>query len=602
MKQFFKYVLATLVGTFLSAVLLIFVLTLFVIGSLASLNSAKIEDVQVKKGSILHLKLNKPILERSGPDDFNFSPSGFQLDRKMGLREIVENIEKATKDDRISGIYLDVTVPMTGMASVEEIRNALIDFKASGKWVVAYSEIFTQKGYYLASVSDEIYLYPEGIMEWKGLNASVMFLKEFLNRMGVEMQVIRGKNNKFKSAVEPFLGSKMSEANREQVSKYVGSIWDHVLQHTGDARNLNPDSLDAIAENFSIRSAADAVNAGLITAVAYPDEIDQNLMGKVDVDDREDLNLISIGRYTKAKLPKKEGEEDAPVHKRDRIAIVYAQGGIADTQGDAESIGFNIAEAIRDAREDDKVKAIVLRINSGGGSALMSDIIWRETMLARESKPLVVSMGDVAASGGYYIAAAANHIYAHPNTITGSIGVFGILPNMQKLMNNKLGITFDGVKTNRYADIGSLVDPLTDEEYGIIQQGVEEVYETFLQRVSDGRNMTPEAVDAIGQGRVWTGTDALDLGLVDELGGLQDAIDKAAELAELESYKVRDLPKVSSPLEKFMEDLKGGKAFAKALDSELSGQYSMYRQFKFVQELMELKGVQARMPYIIEVD
>ena len=557
MKQFFKFTFASMLGFLLSGFALFLVMSFVIGGIIASASSFDSADmVQVSDNSILHLNLNQSITERSNDQDnpFNNIP-GIMAENTLGLNQIKKALKHAATDDKIKGIYIDISIAAAGYATIKEVRDEIIEFKKSGKWVYAYSNVYSQRAYYLASVADKVYLHPQGGMEWKGIYSEVVFFKGLLEKVGIEAQVIRGSNNKFKSAVEPFIATQMSEANKEQVAKYIGVLWDEMKLEIGISRPNIKDLLESAAENYSIRSAADAVNLAFVDESLYRDEF-EDLLAKESGNSVNDLNFIKVKKYAKSlgRKTKKKGDDQTPSYKQDKIAIVYANGGIGDGKGDTENIGTNIAEALKDARNDDKVKAIVLRVNSPGGSALMSDIIWREVTLAKAEKPLVVSMGNYAASGGYYISAAADKIYAQPNTITGSIGVFGILPNAKKVLNEKLNIYTDGVETNQYARMGLPTDALTAEEYTIIQSGVDNIYGTFIGLVAEGRGVTTEYVDSIGQGRVWAGTDALRLGLVDELGGLDDAIAEAAKMAEIEDYRTVDLPKMKDPIEEILAE------------------------------------------------
>jgi protease-4 len=592
-----------MLGTFISVFLLFFIFFVIIAGAISAAFSDLDKQNQVTKvenNSILHIELSGPITDRGPERDMDFNFGSFSSVSRLGLNQILSNIKKAKADDNIKGIYLDLSIVSGGMASVEEIRNELIDFKSDGKWIVAYSEVYSQKAYYLASVADEIYVYPEGGVDFRGLSTNIAFLKGMFDKLEIDMQVIRGSNNKFKSAVEPFMLDEMSQANRLQTEKWMGSLWDKMLIGIASSRNIPKDKLDEFANTYAIQTAQDAADKGLITAVKYGDEVVEILKDKVEIEKDKDLKLVTMGRYRRAPEPsKKDGETKTfvPSYKKAKIAVIYASGGISSGESRDEAIGSEtFAEAIRDARTDTTVKAIVLRINSPGGSALASDVIWRETVLAKAEKPLIVSMGDVAASGGYYIAAAADRIYAQPNTITGSIGVFGVLPNMKEFFNNKMGITFDGVKTDQYADFGDVSRPLTDGEYLIIQKGVDQIYSQFTKIVSEGRNIPIEKVDSIGQGRVWSGTDALAIGLVDEIGGLDDAIAEAARRAGIEDYVQRDLPKRKDPFQEFLESF-SAEMGARITAFQLGNDEALIKQFKQIKEIQEMKGIQARIPY-----
>ncbi|PKP39090.1 MAG: signal peptide peptidase SppA, partial [Bacteroidetes bacterium HGW-Bacteroidetes-15] len=515
MRDFFKYLFATVAGILLTSIIL-FLIFLGIIGAMVA-KSDKVVDV--KENTLLVLKFDNEIVDRGSNNpmaDFDFmSLSPVQ---KLGLNDILKGIKNAAEDPKIKGIYLENTDVPAGSATVEEIRNALIKFKESGKFIISYSNVYSQKSYYLASVSDKIILNPEGQMEWVGLRSEIMFYKNAFDKLGIEMQVIR--HGKFKSFAEPFMYDKMSPENREQIMTYVGSIWNQWVDGISKERNLTAEQLNTMADNFAVRNAKTAVENGLIDSILYKDQVIDLLKSLTDTKPEKDINSVGIGQYAKVPLAK-EGKE----FTKDKIAVIYASGSIIDGESKGADIaGDHYGRVIREARRDSTVKAIVLRINSGGGSALASDIIWREMSLAKQVKPVIVSMGDVAASGGYYIAAPADVIVANPTTITGSIGVIGIIPNVKEGMNKKLGITVDVAKTNKYSDLMTIFRPLTAEEKSIIQMGVVEVYNTFIGHVAEGRGITTEQVDEIGQGRVWSGVNAMDIKLIDEFGGLERAI------------------------------------------------------------------------------
>lgn len=578
----------------LGLVLGIFLLFAILAGIGASMSDT--ETVEVKDNSVLHIKLDFELKERGNNSPFgNFDPSTFEAKPSVGLNNILASLKNAANDDKIKGVYLDLQSTPAGMATVEEIRNALLEFKKSGKWIVSYSEIYTQKAYYLASVSDELWLNPQGIVEWKGLGAQLMFLKGMFEKLEVEPQIIR--YGKFKSAVEPLMLDKMSEANRMQTMTYMSDLWNKMLTGISEGRGKTVEELDRMAQDALIQNGKDALDNGLVDALLFKDQVLDSLRSRLSITkEDEKINFIGLAKYKDAPIVKGKDEKSA---KKDKIALVYAVGSIEGGEGDDETIGSEkISAEIRKARLDDKVKAIVLRVNSPGGSALASDVIWREVVLAKAVKPVVVSMGDVAASGGYYIACAADTIVAQPNTITGSIGVFGVLMNAQKMVNNKLGIMIDTVKTNRFADLGTPFRPLTDGERDIIQNGVNEIYLDFITKVAAGRGMTTAEVDSIGQGRVWSGEDALEKGLVDVLGGIVDAIAIAARMAKVENYRIVEYPAMKDPMQALVEELtgKGEEVFLK----NRLGQY--YEYVKDVEGLMQMKGVQARLPYQIYID
>jgi protease-4 len=554
------------------------------------------EAPKVKTNTVLHLDFPYEIPDRnSGNPLDNFDFDRFEASPNLGLNEILGNIKKAKDDEHISGIFLNTVFLQTGAASVEEIRDALIDFKSSGKFVISYAEAYSQKAYYLASVADEIHLNPAGFFEFKGLSMQLMFFKGAMEKLDIEPQVIR--HGKFKSAVEPFILDKMSPENRTQSEKFIGTIWDHLLEGISESRNIDIQKLNELADNMSISHPKQALEAGLIDRLSYEDEVIELLKEKAGIAADDKLSLVKLTKYSRVKHKQKGDAEKA---FNNRVAVVYALGEIRSGKSSEGVMGSEtIAKAIREAREDDKVKAVVLRVNSPGGSALASDVIWRETILTKAKKPVVVSMGNVAASGGYYISCAADRIFASENTITGSIGVFGLIPNMQGFFNNKLGISIDTVKTNRHSDINTVFRPLTKTEKDIIQGIVENVYSDFTSKVAEGRNMPVTTVDSIGQGRVWSGKDALKIGLVDEMGGLEKAIAAAAELAELdEDYKVKGYPEQDQPfhllLNEFASDAEG------ALLKKTFG--DSYNHYKHLHSFVQQQGIFTRMPFNIIIE
>ena len=585
MKQFLKFTLAAAAGLMLGVFSIIIIFSI-----LAASGDSK--EVQLDEPHVLRIELNGEIQDRVEEMAFDLSEITGQDVNILGLNDILANIKKAKTDENIKGIYIEIGMISAGFASREEIRNALLDFKESGKFITTYSEIYTQGSYYLASVADYICMYPEGGMELRGLNSTIPFFTNALKKMGIEPQVIR--HGKFKSAVEPFMLTEMSDENREQIETYMGSIWEHFLKNVASDRELTRDRLNEIADNLEIQTTEDALRLGLIDSLFYRDQFQNHLANLMEQENYDDINFVSLKKYNKVK-----NENARDKFKKEKVAVIYAQGEIQSGEGSETVIGSErISKAIRKARKDEKVKAIVLRVNSPGGSALASDVIWREMKLANEEKPVVVSMGDVAASGGYYIACASDKIYASPNTITGSIGVFGIMPNIEELMTDKIGITFDNVKTNKFADLGSVNRPLTQEEYDIIQKGVVDVYNTFTSKVAEGRDMSQENVDDIGQGRVWSGTNAMDINLIDEYGGLETAIAGAAELAELEDYRIYELPEQKDPFQELLEQLEEDMQTS-WIKYQLGDQYKYY---KTIQDIKHLKGVQARMPYQFVID
>ncbi len=586
MKQFLKITLASALGLILATLSLIFFIALIA-------SSTESEEIKLTEAHILKLELSGTIQDRVA--EMSFDPLAEIMGNKqtaLGLNNILKNITKAKTDPNIKGIYLEMGSLNAGFATIEEIRNALLDFKESGKFISTYSEYYSQRAYYLAAVANTICIYPEGALELNGLNNTIMFYTDALKKIGIEPQIIR--HGKFKSAVEPYMLTEMSDANREQVETFMGSIWEQFLLNISSDRSIDKEKLNSLIDNFDIKTPRDAKQLGLVDELFYRDQIQDHLTKLMEIEKFEDIKFISHSKYKRVK------NENARIEfKKDKIAIIYAQGAIESGEGNETTIGSErISKAIREARLDDKVKAIVLRVNSPGGSALASDVIWREMTLAKAAKTVVVSMGDVAASGGYYIACDADRIYASPNTITGSIGVFGIMMSFEELFTDKLGLSFDQVKTNKFADLGSTNRPLTKEEYSIIHAGVVEVYNTFTSKVAQGRKMSQENVDAIGQGRVWSGTNAMDINLIDNYGGLQEAIKGAAELADMEDYRLYELPIEKDPLQQILEELETG--FSTSIMKYNLGQE--YKYYKTLNDIKNLKGIQARMPYQFTID
>ena len=478
MIQFFKFMFASMLGMVL-ALIIFFFISLAIIGGMVSSLGKK--EVSVSNHSILELRFDKSIRERSPKDpfdlDFDFS------EKSQGLNDILKNIDKAKRDSHIEGILLRPAWVSQGAATMEEIRNALIDFRKSGKFIYAYGDAYTQGSYYLASVADKIFLQPEGNFDWRGLHAELMFLKGTLAKLEVEPEVIR--HGKFKSAVEPFINDKMSAENKLQISTLINSVWDNYIGKVAASRKLDENKLKQTASDLKIQTPPDAVDLGLVDKLAYYDQVIAELKRRTGHKETDKLKLVDLKKYDNVSV------SSGKPFSKNKIAVIYAVGSIQGGKGDDNTIGSDrISETIRKARLDSSIKAIVLRVNSPGGDALASDVIWREMVLAKKAKPVIVSMGDVAASGGYYISCAADTIVAQPNTITGSIGVFGLLFNTQKFFNNKLGITFDTVKTGKFADIGYTSRPLSQEEKDIIQKEVERIYDTFLSHVSDGRDIS----------------------------------------------------------------------------------------------------------------
>ena len=585
MKSFLKNILSTIIGIVLSTIVII--LLFFGIISIGlSLN--KSDESIVTDNSILEINLSElSVVERASDNPLNSFSFSSEISKTISLKQVLDNIEKAKKDNKIQGIYINTSYINAGISQIEEIRNKLLEFKSTGKPIIAYSEVYSQSAYYLASVANKIYLNPEGIIEIKGLSASVMFYKGMLEKLDVDVQIIR--HGKFKSAIEPFILEKMSEENREQLQLLLNSIANNLMDSIAKQRGISLKDVHQHANNLSLENAQKCVDLKYADALLYQDQIEDTLIA---LSKATSLNLINLYKYTNVKTEKK-------LISRNKIAIIYATGEIKSGKGNVTTIGSKTtSEAIKKAREDKKTKAIVLRINSPGGSALASDVIWRETILAKAEKPLVVSMGDLAASGGYYIACAADSIIANPTTITGSIGVFGMIPNLQKLYKNKIGITIDTVNTNHHADMG-INRPLTKFEKNKIQRNIEGIYKTFITHVGEGRGMSTNSVDKIGQGRVWTGYDAKDIGLIDTYGGIEKAIEIAAYLADIKDYRVISLPKKKDPFIELASKISNSSILADQILEKLGFTTELTDP---IEKLLKNEKIQARLPYIMKLE
>jgi len=586
MKQFFKFMFASMAGSVLLS-LIMFIIFLFMMVSVASFT--KKTAIEVRQNSVLTLKLDNPIPDRTSEDPFgNFNFNSMKDGKVQGLDNLLTTLKRAAKDEKIKGIFLDLTDVPSGMATIEEVRRELLDFKKSGKFIISYSDDYSQRAYYLSTVADKIFLNPEGNITFKGLAAELSFFKGTLEKLDVQAQIIR--HGKYKSAVEPFIMDKMSDANREQYQKLLDVLWKQMLDGISAQRKIAIEELNLIADSLKIQIAADALKYKLVDKLIYRDEVLADLRVELGIKENDKVNFITGAKYFKAK-----GKEKFVLGKK-KIAVVYALGQIGTGEGDEQTVGSDkLSESLREARNDSSVRAIVLRINSPGGSALASEVIWREVVLAQKVKPVVVSMGDVAASGGYYIACGAGKIFAQPNTLTGSIGVFGVVPNMEKFFKNKLGITFDVVKTNKYSDYVTVTRSLHPYETQVLTKQIENIYKVFVGHVADGRKMKTADVDSIGQGRVWSGVDAKRIGLVDEIGGLQNAIDAAAKQAGITDYKIEKYPKYKDVftqiIEEFMEESSETKV------KEVLGEN--YSYYKYLQNMQQQKGVQARLPFDI---
>ncbi len=581
MKQFFKFMFASMLGT----LILIIIVTLISIGIVAGIVAmASHEEVVVSKNTILLARFNKEIADRGTKSKLVMGYSG--PEKITGLNDILENLEKAAKDDNIAGIYLDLSDIPSGISTIDEIRNELLNFKKSEKFIWAYGEVLSQKSYYLASVADKIFLNPQGGIDFKGVASEMVFLKGLLEKLDVKMQIIR--HGKFKAATEPLFLDKMSPENRKQITELITDIWENMVDGISEERKIGKVELNNIADSLKIQTAQDALKYKLVDQLVYKDELLDEMKKKLAIDAKKKIQYVTMDKYTDVVVTKKQE------NLKHKIAVIYASGSIGGGEGDDQSIGSEkTSKALRKAREDEKVKAIVFRINSGGGSALASDVIWREIDLARKVKPVVASFGDVAASGGYYIACAATKIIADPTTITGSIGVFGVIPNFQGLFSKKLGITFDWAMTNKNGDYIPVMKPLSTYQTMLLQREVDHIYEGFTGKVAAGRNLDISKVDSIGQGRVWSGSDAKTIGLIDDFGGLTKAIEVAAELAKTTDYHLISLPEQKEWFEELIDQITGNDPSA-SLKQTLGENYQYYRYLK---EISEMKGVQARMLY-----
>jgi protease IV len=588
MKKFLLYTLATITGIIIASILM------FIIGlaSLSVMVASGDKTVTVSDNTVLVLNAGVDIPDKGDPSPLSgFDIMNMSFTPTPGLNEILADIKKAASDKKISGILIENGLISPGWATTDEIRNALIKFKESGKFVISYSDyVLTQEGYFLSTAADKIYLNPGAMMDFRGLSGEVMFYKKALEKIGVDVQVIR--HGKFKGAVEPFILDEMSKENREQIQDYIGSIWNHVVAGIASSRQIPATQVNKLADELVGNNASDALQNKLVDGLIYRDGLIDTLKSKTGLKKTDKVKYLSMAKYSKVPDPNKT------YSATNKIAVIYAEGTIVTGKGSDGSIGgTGFASLIRSQRLDSNIKAIVLRVNSPGGSAVASDQMWRELSLAVKDKPVIVSMGNYAASGGYFISAPATKIYASPVTVSGSIGVFGMIPNAGKLLKDKLGITTETVKTNKNSDFPSLFRPMTGIEQQVMQKSIENIYSDFVSKVSQGRKMRIGAVDSIGQGRVWSGNRAKEIGLVDEIGGLEDAIKGAAALAGIEKYAVRELPETEDPLTKILSGLTG-EIKTRMILNELGVNAKYYNDLK---ELSSMSGIQARLPYFIEI-
>ena len=587
MKDFLKFTLATVTGIIISSVVLFFISILVVFSMVSSSES----ETQVRKNSVMMLDLNGTLTERSQENPLDFL---MKEDYKTyGLDDILSSIRKAKENEDIKGIYMQATSLGAGFASLEEIRDALKDFKESGKFIVAYGDTYTQNLYYLSSVADKVLLNPQGMLEWRGLAATPMFFKDLLEKIGVEMQIF--KVGTYKSAVEPFISTEMSPANREQVNVYLSSIWGQITSSVAESRNLSLEALNKEADRMLMfYPAEESVKNGLVDTLIYKNDVRDYLKNMVGIDKDDNMPVLGIQDMINVK-------KNVPRDKSGNvIAVYYAYGEIDGGSSASTDEGINSEKVIKDLRklkDDENVKAVVLRVNSPGGSAYGSEQIWYAVNQLKKEKPVIVSMGDYAASGGYYIACNADTIVAEPTTLTGSIGIFGMMPNAKGL-TEKLGVNFDVVKTNPYADFGNLTRPMNDGEKGLMQMYVNKGYELFLTRCSDGRGISMEELDKIAQGRVWTGSTAKELGLVDELGGLDKALEIAIAKAGVDAYTVMNYPKKEGFLESLMNTNPGNYIKARMLNGKMN---DVYRQFSIIENFDKIDRIQARVPFELNI-
>lgn len=580
--SWFKVFLASLFGFFIGMGLLVGIFFLVIFG----LGRSGKKELSVKDNSVLELRLGVDVPDRAAKNGFMFGNDD-QM-QNIGLDDILNGIDEAIEDKKIKGIALHTDYYSGGLATAEEIRNKLMAFKKAGKFIYAYGEVYTEQGYYIASVADKIYLNPKGMMDFNGFAAQIMMYKGMFDKLGVKFEVFRA--GKYKSAVEPYVNDKLSEPNKEQINRYITSIFGHHLKQISIARGIDSGVLADIAANYKARSAEASKQLKIVDETAYQDQFEEGIRKKLGLKEKDKTNLVSFAKY--AARAEREGSG------KDKIAVIYCNGTInvgKDESG--EGIGSeSLAATIKKARLDNKIKAIVLRVNSPGGSALASDIIAREVELARKVKPVVVSIGNVAASGGYYISCMADSIFAQPNSITGSIGVFALITNISELYNNKMGLGYETITTGKFADMGRPDRPLTDDQRQLLQDVVNNIYSDFLQVVGKGRHMDTSKVSELAQGHVYTAVDAKSLGLVDGFGGLDRAILAAARKAKLTKYRLVSMPRIKEPFEQFFGSKDAKESIKTAFKEEFGEAFSIYQQMK---DIKNLSGIQMRMPFTL---
>lgn len=585
MKDFIKYTMATVVGLVLVSI----IMGILTFVSMAGMIASEGMSSPIEKKSVLRITLKGSITERAGEEN-PLSKLGGETTQQIALDQALQALEKAAKNDKIEGIYMEGGILSAYPAEVQELRQALLEFKKSGKWIIAYADTYSRSAYYLCSVADKVYLNPIGMLDWSGLSSNPMFFTGLMKKLGIKMQVF--KVGTYKSAVEPYIAEQMSDANREQVSSYQQSIWNNMLKDVAKSRKTTAEALNSLADSLTILSGPEAsVKGGLVDKLCYQDEVKKILKNKAKMDEDESLRFVSISDVALS--------EELNDKVDDEIAVYYAYGEIKEdiTGGFAQESAITSKQMTKDLqelREDDDVKAVVLRVNSPGGSAYASEQIWREVQLLSKEKPVIVSMGALAASGGYYISCGANKIFAEPTTLTGSIGIFGMIPDATELLTDKLGLSFDVVKTNAHSDFGAMGRPLNESECRLMQAHINQGYELFTGRVAQGRKISQDSVKAVAEGRVWTGEQAMKIGLVDKLGNLNDAIAAAAKAAKIEKYSVGRYPEPAPWFASLLQEKK-----ADYMDSQMrSALGEFYPAFSLIRNLKNQDAIQARMTFI----
>ena len=585
MKDFIKYTMATVVGLVLVSI----IMGILTFVSMAGMIASEGMSSPIEKKSVLRITLKGSITERAGEEN-PLSKLGGETTQQIALDQALQALEKAAKDDKIEGIYMEGGILSAYPAEVQELRQALLKFKKSGKWIIAYADTYSRSAYYLCSVADKVYLNPIGMLDWSGLSSNPMFFTGLMKKLGIKMQVF--KVGTYKSAVEPYIAEQMSDANREQVSSYQQSIWNNMLKDVAKSRKTTAEALNSLADSLTILSGPEAsVKGGLVDKLCYQDEVKKILKNKAKMEEDESLRFVSISDVALS--------EELNDKVDDEIAVYYAYGEIKEdiTGGFAQESAITSKQMTKDLqelREDDDVKAVVLRVNSPGGSAYASEQIWREVQLLSKEKPVIVSMGALAASGGYYISCGANKIFAEPTTLTGSIGIFGMIPDATELLTDKLGLSFDVVKTNAHSDFGAMGRPLNESECRLMQAHINQGYELFTGRVAQGRKISQDSVKAVAEGRVWTGEQAMKIGLVDKLGNLNDAIAAAAKAAKIEKYSVGRYPEPAPWFASLLQEKK-----ADYMDSQMrSALGEFYPAFSLIRNLKNQDAIQARMTFI----